>query len=608
MTLQTKKSLSSSSGLLGAQDGNEKDRKHLDTIRQKLYEQKNKIGLVGGTIKINEFDDAEHNVSAGISPQGWDIEISVRKGFNPVSDKRQKAYARKKKIQDGLETLLGDVALHEFAHWELPHGSERGCPYDVYNHDKILEAVESALPQDKKAMAGYVANAFEDTIINPRCHEFRGDFGGQVLFWDNEGLSAKERGQKAFTPIYEAFVKLNMHLFGDGADRALLKRHYTKDKKVDEAVKKVIEDLSLPENIKDTSRLFDRTQWATMAGAFARDLADLLDVKPTERTSAYSSGGEGSEGQKPKAGNGIEQKMGTREGKEEVAFGRYAGNDKHSPHFTSYGQLDSVYQRLARSIPVKVEAVTREQNLAISPLNYRPFDHEKDDPAKVKASKIFVDEQGIRFGYPNQPLVISARSKVQKRSFPDFKFVMLDNSGSMKFAIDGSRNVGNTTFIPWGDRSKYHFALLGLYGVENFLQRQGIAQYINHGMSLFSSQTRYREAGFSGLDNVRKLALAPDWGSTNLDAQVLKDALRGRESFALSISDGEIGNWDSVKGDFQESTKGNYYAHIQIGGETDFTRDLKSWGVPVFQVTSGEQLSRLIVDITRNTYGRFTHQ
>ena len=126
-------------------------------------------------------------------------------------------------------------------------------------------------------------------------------------------------------------------------------------------------------------------------------------------------------------------------------------------------------------------------------------------------------------------------------------------------------------------------------------------------MSVFSSQTRYMEAGFNGLDQVRRLALSPDWGSTNLDANVLKESLRGRESFALSISDGEIGNWDAVKGDFQESVRGNYYAHIQVGGETEFTRDLKSWGVPVFQVTSGEQLSKLMVDVTKNAYGRFTH-
>ena len=172
---------------------------NINQLRQKLYEQKNRIGLVGGTIKINEYDEAEQNVTAHISPEGWNIEISVKKGFDPIRDRRQKAYARKKKIIDGLETLLTHVGvLHEPAHWELPVDSGRGCPFDVYNHDKILEAVKQALPEDKKQHASYVANAFEDMIINPRCREYNGDFSGQVLFWDNEGLTCREKGLSNF--------------------------------------------------------------------------------------------------------------------------------------------------------------------------------------------------------------------------------------------------------------------------------------------------------------------------------------------------------------------------------------------------------------------------
>ena len=206
----------------------------LEKLRQKLHTQKNRIGLVGGTIKIEEYDDAEHNVSASISPQNWNTQISIRKGYNPIQDSRQKAYAKKKKIQDGLETLVTDITCHEFTHWQLPNNSGRGCPYDVYNHDKILEAVKEALPEDKKGQADYVANAFEDMICNPRAKEWKGDFSGQVLFWDSEGMSCKKKGQKFYTPFYEAFVKLNMHLFGDNADRALLKRHYSNEKRIDD--------------------------------------------------------------------------------------------------------------------------------------------------------------------------------------------------------------------------------------------------------------------------------------------------------------------------------------------------------------------------------------
>ncbi len=71
----------------------------IEKVRQKLTMEKNKIGLVGSLISIKEYDKAENDVSAHINPQNWNIEISVKKGFSPIQDKRQKAYARKNKIE-----------------------------------------------------------------------------------------------------------------------------------------------------------------------------------------------------------------------------------------------------------------------------------------------------------------------------------------------------------------------------------------------------------------------------------------------------------------------------------------------------------------------------
>ncbi len=583
-------------------------------IERKLIEQKNKAGLVGGTLKLKVYDKADNNVSARITPEGWNIEISVKKGFDPIRDRRQKAYARKKKIENGLEVLLTHVGvLHEPAHWELPVDSKKGCPYDIYNHDKILEAVKETLPEDKKSYAPYVTNAFEDVIINPRCKEFNRDFSGQVLFWDDEGLECKKKGIDNYTPFYEAFVKLNMHLWGDNADKSLLKRHYSGDKKVEKAVEKTISELNLKQinQNQSTDYLFIKQNWPKMASTFAKNLADLLD-KPVERLSAFSSEDESGQGEnKQSSGNGIEQKMPTSQGKEEIAYGRYGGNEKLSTNITSYEQLDSLYRRLARAIPVEVEAITRKQDLQIAPLTFRAFDPETDDPSKIKLSKFYITDDGLTLSYPNQPLTVTSKSKVQKKSFPDFKLVVLDNSGSMKSAPDNSDNIGKTSAIPWGDNSKYHYALLGFYGIENFLQRQGIAQYIDHGLSLFSSTTRFGESDFFKLDQLRKKALSPEWGGTCLDARVLTTALKGRESFVLSISDGEIENWESEKTAFKDLAKNNYYAHIQIGdkkNKTQFVHDLESWQVPVMYVTSGEALSKLMVNVTKNTYRRFTKQ
>ena len=72
----------------------------IQSLRQKLHEAKNRIGLVGGSLKIQEYDETSQNISAKISPEGWNIEIDLKKAINPVNYKRQKAYARKKKITD----------------------------------------------------------------------------------------------------------------------------------------------------------------------------------------------------------------------------------------------------------------------------------------------------------------------------------------------------------------------------------------------------------------------------------------------------------------------------------------------------------------------------
>src|SRR3989344_2696495 len=120
------------------------------TLIQDLNRTKNKIGLVNGSLKLNEYDDTESNVTAHINPKNWNIEITLNKNFNPINDKRQKAYARKKGIEDGKRILLEGILLHELAHWELPFNSNYGCPYDAYNHDKILESTKNALKEKGK--------------------------------------------------------------------------------------------------------------------------------------------------------------------------------------------------------------------------------------------------------------------------------------------------------------------------------------------------------------------------------------------------------------------------------------------------------------------------
>ena len=89
---------------------------------------------------------------------------------------------------------------------------------------------------------------------------------------------------------------------------------------------------------------------------------------------------------------------------------------------------------------------------------------------------------------------------------------------------------------------------------------------------------------------------------------LLLNALKGRESFVLSLSDGEIDNWNEAKDEFYRLAGNNYFAHIQIGGKNEFTEDLESKNFPVLYVASGEGLSRLMVNVATDTYRRFTRE
>ena len=81
------------------------------TLTQELIQTKNRIGLVNGRLIINEYDEAEENITACINQKTWDIVFNLKAGYEPIQDRRQKAYARKKKIKDGKKQMLEDI-LH----------------------------------------------------------------------------------------------------------------------------------------------------------------------------------------------------------------------------------------------------------------------------------------------------------------------------------------------------------------------------------------------------------------------------------------------------------------------------------------------------------------
>ena len=82
----------------------------------------------------------------------------------------------------------------------------------------------------------------------------------------------------------------------------------------------------------------------------------------------------------------------------------------------------------------------------------------------------------------------------------------------------------------------------------------------------------------------------------------LRKAVQGDDTFLLSLSDGDLHNWGQIKNDYKALVTGCAAAHIQIGGKNRFSRDLESWGIPVYYVQGGDDLTHLMVKVASDKY------
>jgi len=606
-------------------------------LEKRLNQLKNRVGLVGGALLINRLSDAEHNISACIDPKDWHIELSIRDGWNPAPDEKTRSYLRQKNVSDAIWTVLRDVVYHECGHWALPRGSKNGCPRSSELHDVILDGVVKA--RDKKGrqrnegLEHYIANSFEDILSNTFC-KTQTTHTGQILFYNDQGLSAPEQKYGKF---YEAFVKLNLYLWGDSHDEKLLKRFYKNEPKTIDAVKKVIETLEfkkksfLESGIKYRStdevvKAFrDETGWSRMAHDYTMIMDNLLDEqmpqemlfgvgnpssgKKSKPKKGKKQGNKGNSGgqEKSDGGSAFDKKLeGDKEG---VIVGRFKSGAGKASYMDNFEYLDSVYRSLGREIPVKVELFRQEHSFPVAHYGSQEFDPEIHDFARMKLSRIGIGADAeVAFQTHRGDITIPAMYVKNLRGFPNLKVVNLDTSGSMQEPLFGS-DVGRIVnpFAPegqqWGDGSKYHHALIGKYGIDAYLEMQGIAGEVDSVLINFSSSSiasKKQKLGSRTEEN--KLALSPQFGGTQLDCNTLEKALGKDSSFVLSLSDGEFQNWDSVKNRFRSVVSNHAYAHIHLGSPNQFTQDLQEWEIPVYFVNSENPLEKLMVDVTQKQY------
>lgn len=566
------------------------------------------------SLKVNSVADGRC-INAQINVHSKDISINIPTNWSPEKYEKIKRFARI--IEKDIETCeIGDVVYHEVGHDKLKNDQNGlGCPQDVEGKEICIDGtIRGMLENQKYSQDGalYLENTISDIIDNTNGSRHT-DFDGLTMFFAEQ---AELNGGK-FSPLYETFVKLNMEMWGNRVQKIFMKTYYTNKKEIDDIVKLCIQDMELKKD-KDTnvSILFNKADWENTYYTFSKHLSKLMEFSVPEILFGSGSGGKGYKVPVSFDGSGkidpekvddplLKRVLDKDNLKKSMVKRNKEG--KGIPAFVeNWRALDLLYQGLASEIYIKAETLQKGESMPIASIQSRMFDPEKDDLEKIIFGKILIDDNGIpALAVPRAYLEQAVKYKLNNKSYPDLNIALIDLSISMLEGADNS-GVGRKNIIPWGDNSKYHFALLTYRGIEKALHRLGIGVKTKYNVITFKDVTSATGVRDFYDDNRLRRLYNPVFGdNTLIDIDILKKECRQPGSILITISDGEIHNWSSIHDPFREIVSDKCYAHFQIGTkDTAATAEIRSWGVPVNLVNAKEMPKRAI-DVVKTIYRSF---
>ncbi len=494
-----------------------------------------------------------------------------------AGQKRLLSFLEKKGLVEPVLGLSNALARHEAVHTAAQiEGKIFGCPGTIENHYELfIEEIIKALAAKGKSpqAANYVANLIQDLIDNYACQKI-GSMNGDMLFMYEQGIT---KGK--YTKLYEAFSKLYVFINGQSDWNKLLSEFYTNDKAVNEAVAWIIQKLNLNRGRCDS--LMEEKNWKQVAYTMAYHLADLIEFD--------GSGAIMIKQQLPGGMHDVEPAPPT------LVYGRYLKGLPLPLYLSADEAIWDIYWELAGKTEITAQGELKTQDLPIIPLRYRQFDEERDDPAEIDPFMPVADGDSLDFGISDYRMNLQIPLKESKEGYPSVNIALLDRSVSMLEDVSGGNNVGSKTTIPWGDRSKYHYLYLGVASIVKGAYDKNILDQVEFGGMFFGSRTDQ----VSGLEALKHALSKQEFqGSTNFDIAKIRKGLGDEPSVFMTISDGSVQNWAAVKGEFMKLAANHYFFHIQIGEETDLTKDLRNAGFKVVRVNSGEDLVRNMASIT----------
>jgi len=577
-----------------------------------------------------------NTLGASINHVTKDIDFEIGTDWDLMQYERIKRFVRKLRLRNPKKKVCEDVGFHEVGHNKLRNDNDGlGCPEDLKGKEICVDAVsEVMLAANKFSQQGalYLENGISDIINNLNCSNYS-HLNGLSIFLAQQG----ELNSGKFSPFYEAFVKLNMQLWGRKKQKRLLSAYYTNDDAVDTAVARCIQDLGLNNNKShNLDLLFNKDQWPETFSIFAKHLVGLMDQDVPEFLPGCGSGGkgykvpinfEGEAGFDPEQVDdpGIKRVLDS-DNMKKLMLRRNTGDEDLPSFVENWKALDYFYQALASELYIKAESPRKGQSMPIAPIQARPIDAESDSIESILFGRILLDEEGKPcLAVPRNYVEQQQDYKKSVKSYPELNIALLDTSISMKEAAN-AHGVGRTNIVPWGDNSKFHYANLTYSGVEKALHKMGVAVKTKYQLITFSSSTEATgEKSYDNRAEIKKRRYNPVFGgNTKIDVDVLARNARQPGSILMSISDGEIWNWDNwheepklddqgkvvkegvkVKDRFRQIITDKFYVHFQIGEDTEATQDIESWGGTVVRISDASQMPRKAIDITQRFYSSY---
>lgn len=590
------------------------------TIKQKVYA----IGMK--EIKKSEFSGSFNVEEKPITQGNFKAHTNMGdKGIFLAYSPR----ALKLKGEEKVLSFASDGTSHEINHHKYKNCI--GCPQDVdKDTDLFFEPMYKIL--SKKGFSeedvNYATNALQDSILHYDLRKNIGkDLQGIVTFLEDVGENSQDG---KYTKFYEAHSKLNMFLWGEKKQKNLLNKFYTNDTKVKEVldgfflelnegkfkfqtevytrsraeIKKKVKrnwidrkdkkiDLFDKQGIREY--VLDENNWAKVSEIYAKHFSKLMEPHYAMPTPDHS--GAGTKGKEKEdtshEGNPFKNERQSRNFKKGRIMKAGKAGKKVSEWINKMEALDIYYEGLGEQLIINAETFSNSETFPIAHYGERDFNPERDSYRHIKFG---FDEEG-NLELKKKPYSIETQISVKNspRSFPQVKFGLIDISASMMEDINGGENIGNNLIIPWGDNSKYHWALMAQFGIFEYFKRNHLLTQNSISSAFFGKNTKVIE----GFQNVKDYLLRPNFeGTTNINLSQIKSFFEGQGNLIYTIGDGEIANWKTIKNDFISKAQNHAYLHLHMGTDNKMTNDLKNAGLEVIIAQDGKGIVEKVINLT----------